>query len=73
LEGRGDPCSSDFLKDRVPLVDIWPEEELPWGGIFANAKTISAQVLFCLDHQLTAQAFDPRATLHLQATPKTSL
>ena len=27
-----------FLEDRVPLVDIWPQEELLWGGIFANAR-----------------------------------
>jgi hypothetical protein len=25
-----------FLEDRVPLVDIWPRQELLWGGIFAN-------------------------------------
>ena len=27
-----------FLEDRVPLVDIWPQEELLWGGIFAGAR-----------------------------------
>ena len=27
-----------FLEDRVPLVDIWPQEELLWGGIFANPR-----------------------------------
>jgi hypothetical protein len=27
-----------FLEDRVPLVDIWPQQELLWGGIFANRK-----------------------------------
>jgi hypothetical protein len=27
-----------FLEDRVPLVDIWPQQELLWGGIFANPK-----------------------------------
>ena len=27
-----------FLEDRVPLVDIWPSQELLWGGIFANRK-----------------------------------
>jgi hypothetical protein len=27
-----------FLEDRVPLVDIWPRQELIWGGIFANHK-----------------------------------
>jgi len=33
-----------FLEDRVPLVDIWPEEELLWGGIFANAKFATKEV-----------------------------
>ena len=27
-----------FLEDRVPLADIWPQEELLWGGIFADAR-----------------------------------
>jgi hypothetical protein len=27
-----------FLEDRVSLVDIWPRQELLWGGIFANRK-----------------------------------
>jgi hypothetical protein len=27
-----------FLEDRVPLVDLWPRQELLWGGIFANRK-----------------------------------
>ena len=27
-----------FLEDRVPLADIWPQEELLWGGIFANPR-----------------------------------
>jgi len=27
-----------FLEDRVPLVEIWPRQELLWGGIFANRK-----------------------------------
>ena len=29
---------SHFLEDRVPLVDIWPQEELLWGGVFANPR-----------------------------------
>jgi hypothetical protein len=33
-----------FLEDRVPLVDIWPQEELLWGGIFANAKFASEEL-----------------------------
>src|SRR5262249_40468775 len=33
-----------FLEDRVPLVDIWPEEELLWGGIFANANFATTEV-----------------------------
>ena len=27
-----------FLEDKVPLIDIWPRQELLWGGIFANSK-----------------------------------
>jgi hypothetical protein len=27
-----------FLEDRVPLVDLWPRQELLWGGVFANRK-----------------------------------
>jgi len=27
-----------FLEDRVPLIDLWPRQELLWGGIFANRK-----------------------------------
>jgi hypothetical protein len=27
-----------FLEDRVPLVDLWPHQELLWGGIFSNRK-----------------------------------
>jgi hypothetical protein len=27
-----------FLEDRVPLVDLWPRQELLWGAIFANRK-----------------------------------
>ena len=27
-----------FLEDRVPLVDLWPRQELLWGGIFGNRK-----------------------------------
>jgi hypothetical protein len=27
-----------FLEDRVPLVDLWPRQELLWGGIFANRR-----------------------------------
>jgi hypothetical protein len=30
-----------FLEDRVPLVDLWPGQELIWGGIFANRKFAS--------------------------------
>ena len=33
-----------FLEDRVPLVDIWPRQELIWGGIFANHKFATAQI-----------------------------
>jgi hypothetical protein len=33
-----------FLEDRVPLVDIWPREELLWGGIFANAKFATEEI-----------------------------
>lgn len=27
-----------FMEDRVPLIDLWPRQELLWGGIFANRK-----------------------------------
>jgi len=27
-----------FLEDRAPLADIWPQEELLWGGVFANPR-----------------------------------
>jgi len=27
-----------FLEDRVPLADIWPRQELLWGGIFGNPR-----------------------------------
>jgi hypothetical protein len=27
-----------FLEDKVPLIDLWPRQELLWGGIFANRK-----------------------------------
>jgi hypothetical protein len=33
-----------FLEDRVPLVDIWPQEELLWGGIFANPRFLTDAV-----------------------------
>jgi hypothetical protein len=33
-----------FLEDRVPLVDIWPKQELLWGGIFANRKFVTPEV-----------------------------
>jgi hypothetical protein len=33
-----------FLEDRVPLVDIWPRQELLWGGIFANKKFATAAI-----------------------------
>jgi hypothetical protein len=35
---------TQFLEDRVPLVDLWPEEELLWGGIFANARFADEEV-----------------------------
>jgi hypothetical protein len=33
-----------FLEDRVPLIDIWPQQELLWGGIFANHKFATAAI-----------------------------
>jgi hypothetical protein len=33
-----------FLEDRVPLVDIWPRQELLWGGIFANRKFATSAI-----------------------------
>jgi hypothetical protein len=27
-----------FLEDRVPLIDLWPHQQLIWGGIFSNRK-----------------------------------
>jgi hypothetical protein len=33
-----------FLEDRVPLVDIWPSEELLWGGIFASSKFATPEI-----------------------------
>jgi hypothetical protein len=33
-----------FLEDRVPLVDIWPRQELLYGGIFANREFATAAV-----------------------------
>jgi hypothetical protein len=33
-----------FLEDRVPLVDIWPGQELLWGGIFANPRFATNEV-----------------------------
>jgi hypothetical protein len=33
-----------FLEDRVPLVDIWPRQELLWGGIFADRKFASREI-----------------------------
>jgi hypothetical protein len=33
-----------FLEDRVPLVDIWPQEELLRGGIFANPRFATESV-----------------------------
>ena len=33
-----------FLEDRVPLVDIWPRQELLWGGIFANRRFATAEI-----------------------------
>jgi hypothetical protein len=33
-----------FLEDRVPLVDIWPRQELVWGGIFANRRFATPDV-----------------------------
>ena len=33
-----------FLEDRVPLVDLWPQQELLWGGIFANRKFVTPAI-----------------------------
>jgi hypothetical protein len=33
-----------FLEDRVPLIDLWPHQELLWGGIFANRKFATADI-----------------------------
>lgn len=33
-----------FLEDRVPLVDLWPRQELLWGGIFANRKFATSEI-----------------------------
>jgi hypothetical protein len=33
-----------FLEDRPAVADIWPANELIWGGIFANPKFATAQV-----------------------------
>lgn len=33
-----------FLEDRVPLVDLWPQQELLWGGIFANWKFVGPAI-----------------------------
>jgi hypothetical protein len=33
-----------FLEDRVPLVDLWPRQELLWGGIFADHKFITPDI-----------------------------
>ena len=33
-----------FLEDRVPLVDIWPRQELLWGGIFADRKFATREI-----------------------------
>ena len=33
-----------FLEDRVPLADIWPSNELIWGGVFANPKFITPEI-----------------------------
>jgi hypothetical protein len=27
-----------FLEDRVPLADVWPQEQFLWGGIFGSSK-----------------------------------
>jgi hypothetical protein len=34
-----------FLEDRVPLVDIWPRQELLWGGIFADRKFATPEIM----------------------------
>ena len=33
-----------FLEDRPPLADIWPANELIWGGVFANPRFLSDEV-----------------------------
>ena len=33
-----------FIEDRVPVADVWPSNELIWGGIFANPKFITPEV-----------------------------
>jgi cystathionine beta-lyase family protein involved in aluminum resistance len=33
-----------FLKDRVPLVDNWPQQELLWAGIFANPRLVTEAI-----------------------------
>ena len=33
-----------FLEDRPPLADIWPANELIWGGIFASPKFVTDEV-----------------------------
>ena len=33
-----------YMEDRVPVADIWPSNELIWGGIFANPKFITPEV-----------------------------
>ena len=33
-----------FLEDRPPLADIWPANELIWGGVFANPRFLTDEV-----------------------------
>jgi hypothetical protein len=33
-----------FLEDRVPLIDLWPRQELMWGGIFANRRFATEEI-----------------------------
>ena len=33
-----------FLEDRPPLADLWPANELIWGGVFANPSFVTGEV-----------------------------
>ena len=35
---------SYYMEDRPPVADIWPSNEMIWGGIFANPKFITPEV-----------------------------